>query len=219
MDDLENQVKVSSSKANRWASVSVVPQAAESADTSLACKAKWSKIYKLFNASREAEQDEVFAAVNAYFLRNGASPRGKYSKPIRTAGGAEVLSGEVVKITGKLEGEIRGFLRGRLEDSYLFLKNNEGVLQDEALQAIAQNAGVPHSQCWLLADWLGRDCPYFISDEAEVYNKLRTAKIANAYDKNAVAQASPSVVREYAPEAKVAQSRGSNAKDYNQDLF
>jgi len=219
MDDLENQVKLSSSKAARWASVSVVQQAAENADTTVQSRAKWSKIYKLFGASREAEQDEVFAAVNVYFLRNGASPRGKYLKPIRTAGGAEVIAGEVVKITGKLEGEIRGFLRGRLEDSYTFLKHNEAVREDEALVATAQNAGVPHTHCWLLADWLGRDCPYFIGDEAEVYNKLRVVKIANAHDKNAVAQHAPSTVREYAPEAKVVQSRSSDARNYNQDLF
>jgi len=219
MDELENQIKAASSKAARWANVGVVAQASENADTTVQSRAKWSKVYKLFGASGESQQDEVFAAVNAYFLRNGASPRGKYSKPIRTAGGVEVISGEVVKVTGKLEGEIRQFLRGRLEDSYMFLKHNEEIRNDEALQSTAQNAGVPHHQCWLLADWLGRDCPYFVGDESEVYNKLRTAKIQNAYDKQTAAQPAESTVRNYAPEAKVVQARGVEHKSYNQDLF
>lgn len=218
MDDLEAQVKAASSKAARWAAVNVVEQAAENADTTVQSRQKWSKIYKLFGASGESQQDEVFAAVNAYFLRNGASPRGKYSKPIRTAGGVEVSSGDVVKITGKLQGEIRGFLRGRLEDSYLFLKNNEAIRNDEALQAAAQNAGVSHYQCWLLADWLGRDCPFFVGDESEVYNRLRTAKIQNAYDKTAVDQGGEDTVRAYAPEAKVVRERGES-RSYNNDLF
>jgi hypothetical protein len=220
MDDLERQVEHAASKQQRWSNVGAVAQARENADTAVESKAKWSKIYRLFGASSENQQDEVFAAVNLYFLVNGASPKGKYMKPVRTAGGVEVPSGEVVKITGRLPGELRQFLRGRLEDSYVMLKHNPVVKEDEDLATVAENAGVPRALSWLLADWLGRDCKYFVGIEGDIYNKLRSSKIRNAYDKQAVAQDDVDLVREYAPEAKMVASHGGAAtQQYNNDLF
>jgi len=216
MDELERNVAASQTKASRWASVSVVPQAAESADTPAQSRAKWSSIYTLFGARGETEQDEVFAAVNAYFLRNGASPAGKYSKPIRTAGGVEVEAGAVVKITGRQEGEIRQFLRGRLEDSYLFLKHNPAIRADEHLAGAAENAGMPRDYCWLLADWLGRDCPHFVGMEGEIYSKLRASKIAVAGKKREMAQPAVDRVMASAPESRVVQQPSAS---YNEDLF
>lgn len=215
MEDLERSVAVHATKAQRWASVSVVRQAGENADTPEQSKMKWRKIYTLFGARGESEQDEAFAAVNAYFLRNGASPRGKYQKPIKTAGGQSVEAGEIVKITGRLEGEIRQFLRGRLEDSYLFLKHNAAIKDDEELATIAENAGVPRDACWLLADWLGRDCPYFVGSEADTYNRLRTSKIANARAKQVVTVAPEDHVRDNAPETKM----NLAPRAYNEDLY
>jgi len=221
MDELERNVAAATTRASRWASVAVVPQASEAADTVAESRQKWQKIYSLFGARGESEQDEVFAAVNYYFLRNGGSPEGKYAKPIRTAGGVEVQAGDVVKITGRLPGEIRQFLRGRLEDSYLFLKNNGAIADDAALATAAENAGVPKRQCWLMADWLGRDCCYFVGDEAEVYNRLRTSKIAAAQAKRAAARAEVDRVLANAPETKFsAQARqGSHDMQPNNDLF
>jgi len=221
MDELERNVAAATTRASRWASVAVVQQSSEAADTLAESRAKWQKIYLLFSARGESEQDEVFAAVNYYFLRNGASPSGKYAKSIRTAGGVEVSAGEVVKVTGRLAGEIRQFLRGRLEDSYLFLKNNSAIADDASLATAAENAGVPKRQCWLLADWLGRDCAFFVGDEAEVYNRLRTSKIAAAQAKRAAAQIDVDPVLANAPETKFsAQSRHrSNEMQANNDLF
>jgi len=216
MEDLERNIAQSQTKASRWAKVGVVPQAAENSDTTAQSQHKWGQIYQLFHARGESEQDEVFAAVNGYFLRNGASPAGKYSKPIRTAGGAEVEAGAVVKITGRLEGEIRQFLRGRLEDSYVLLKNNPAFRDDPFLAGAAENLGVPREHCWLLADWLGRDCPYFVGQEAEIYNALRTSKIAVANKKREVSQPVPDRVMAKAPEAKMSVRP---TPTYNEDLF
>lgn len=215
MEDLERNVRSAASRADRWANVQVVQQAAENADTPVESRAKWTKIYALFGANSESEQDEVFAAVNYYFLRNGASPSGKYAKPIRTAGGVETQAGNVVQITGRLEGEVRQFLRGRLLDSYTFLKKNPAIKDDPELVAIAENAGVPRGMCWLLADWLGKDCPYFVGQEAEVYKTLRTSKIAAANIRREMAPTAVDRVRESAPETKMVAS----APRYNEDLF
>jgi len=218
MDELEQAIAQQQTKTARWASVSVVNQAPENMDTPAESRAKWSKVYALFGARGETQQDEAFAAVNMYFLKNGASPAGKYRKPIQTAGGVSVESGEVVKITGKLEGEIRQFLRGRLEDSYLLLKHNPAVRDDEDLAVMAENAGVPRDQAWLLADWLGRDCKHFVGSEATTYNYLRTSKIAAAHAKRATAGTPVDRVRENAPEAKI--SRSAPPRDeYNEGLF
>jgi len=180
MEDIERNVTVAQAARDRWSAVEVVPQYSESSDEPAVAGAKWARIYRLFQANGEAEQDAVFAAVNMYFLRNGCSPEGSYSKPIRTAGGVEVDSGDVVKITGKLEGEIRRFMRGRLEDSYNFLKYNPGVLNDDDLRARAESLGVPSRYRFLLADWLGSDCRYFVGEEADIYAGLRNSLIARA---------------------------------------
>lgn len=219
MDELERNVAASATKQQRWAAVSVVPQASEAADTLPQSRAKWAKIYQLFGARGEAEQDEVFAAVNYYFLQNGASPYGKYAKPIRTAGGVEVVAGEVTKITGRREGDIRQFLRGRLEDSYMFLKHNPTVKEDPALSTTAENAGVNKSQCWLLADWLGADCPFFIGDEAEVYGRLRVAKITAANAKRAAELPAADPVLAAAPETRFPKQAPRPTPTYNNDLF
>lgn len=218
MDDLEHIVAASSREQNRWAAVGVVSQPRENADTEDEARVKWSRIYHLFEARTEAQQDEVFAAVNLYFLTNGCSPSGRYRKPIRAAGGVEVSSGEVVKICGRLEGEIRQFLRGRLRDSYLFLKFNQAIKDDEDLCTVAENAGVSRSMCWMLADWLGKDCKYFVGDEASVYNALRTSKIAAAREKESVATGPVDHVRANAPEAKMS-DRVSRTPMTNSDLF
>lgn len=215
MDELERAVGGGRTRAQRWAEVAVVPQEAENADTPKQSRAKWSKVYALFDAKSEAQQDEVFAAVNAYFLRNGASPFGRYEKNIHVAGGAEVEAGAVVQITGRQPGSVRQFLRGRLEDSYLLVKNNPAITDDPALAAVAENAGVGREHSYLLADWLGRDCPYFVGSEAEIYNTLRTSRIATAYEKRGVAQEPVDQVKANAPESKVRVQR----VPYNNDLF
>lgn len=217
MEELERAVGASATKAQRWASVPVVAQAGENTDTTVQSRHKWAKIYALFGAQGEAQMDEVFGAVNYYFLRNGASPRGKYTKPVRTAGGLEKESGEVVKITGRLEGEIRQFLRGRLEDSYLFLKHNAQIKEDPYLVTMAENAGVSREYVWLMADWLGRDCPYFVGQEADVYNILRTSKIAAASAKRAEATPEVDRVKMNTPETKM--SHRGHQPSYNDDLF
>lgn len=216
MEELERAVGGAQSRTDRWSRVATVPQAAENADTLEQSRHKWTKVYALLGAQGEAQQDEVFAAVNLYFLRNGASPAGKYEKPIRTAGGTECQSGEVVKVTGRQPGEIRQFLRGRLQDSYVFLKHNPAVKDDEALAAMAENAGVGRDYSWLLADWLGRDCPYFVGAESDIYNKLRTSRIATAQEKRELAQAPVDQVRANAPETKV---RAAQQQPFNSDLF
>lgn len=218
MEDLEHIVAASARSQNRWASIGVVSQPRENADTENEARAKWTRIYALFEARTEAQQDEVFAAVNLYFLTNGCSPVGKYRKPIKTAGGAEALSGQVVKITGRLDGEIRQFMRGRLLDSYTFLKYNQAIKDDEDLCTVAENAGVARSMCWLLADWLGRDCKYFVGDEATVYNRLRTSKIAAAREKEMTAAGVVDHVRANAPESKMS-DRVSSQPVSNGDLF
>jgi len=207
MDELEHAVGGRSS-IERWSSVSAVAQASEAADTLPEAMAKWEKIYRKFGARSEGEKDEAFAAVNLYFLRNGCSPFGKYNKPIRTAGGVEVLSGEVVKISGRLEGEIRQFLRGRIKDSYEFLKFNPASTDDDSLAAIAESVGVPRSSCWLLADWLGPSCPFFVGNEDEVYRSLRSGKIALAAGRRSQAGSARDRVMEHAPEVKAAQVHG-----------
>jgi len=213
MDELERQIAQTATKAARWGSVGAISQPSENADTDDQSRLKWAKVYRLFGASGETAQDEAFAAVNLYLLRNGCSPLGKYRKPITTAGGQSIGSGELVKITGKLEGEIRQFMRGRLEDSYMFLKHNAAVREDEQLATLAENAGVSRECSWLLADWLGRDCVYFVGDEAEVYNKLRTSKIAAARAKRLVAIEPEDRVMENAPEAKM------NGVDHSQRSY
>jgi len=216
IDDLEASVSRAKGKQARWAGVAAVPQFAENADTSVQATAKWSKVYALFGATGETQQDEVFAAVNLYLLKNGASPRGKYTKPIRTAGGIECESGKVVQVTGKLEGEIRQFMRGRLEDSYLFLKYNSAVRSDEALAAVAENQGVPREFSYLLADWLGKDCPYFVGPETDMYAALRSSKIAMSHAKSRTASPPRDRVTEKAPETKML---AEGRRSYNDDLF
>lgn len=215
MDELEQAVGGARSRTERWAAVALVPQAAENADTPGQSRLKWGKVYALLNAATEAQQDEVFAAVNAYFLRNGASPVGRYEKHIHVAWGAECEAGAVVQIIGRRPGALRQFLRGRLEDSYLLLKNNPAIKEDEALATIAENAGVGREYSYLLADWFGRDCQFFVGPEAEIYNKLRTSRIANAYEKREAAQEPVDQVKANAPESKLRTPHVS----YNNDLF
>lgn len=210
-------MRAASTKVSRWAAVSVLPQARENADTEVEARYKWSKIYQLFSASGETEQDEVFAAVTAYFWKNGCSPEGKYRKPVQTAGGKEAMSGEIVKVTGKVPGEIRQFMRGRLHDSYLFLKHNRALQDDEEMATRAENAGVSRSMSWLLADWFGRDCPYFVGDEASVYNALRTSTIAVANRKRHVAGDEVDHVIQNAPESKI--SAGTPSFEASNSLF
>lgn len=217
---LGSRVGARQSMVNRWATVGVVPQHSENADTVAEATVKWQAIYRLFDASSEAEQDEVFAAVCMYFLKNGCSPAGKYRKPIETAGGRQAGSGDVVAITGKLKGEIRQFMRARLEESYMFLKHNTAVVNDPGLRVAAENAGVPQADAWLLADWLGRDCPYFVGDEAEVYNKLRVSKIAVARAKQITDLGDADKVMAAAPESKMRTPPTTSYESYaNNDLF
>jgi len=208
MDELERSVQAAAGQQSRWASVGVVKPGRENADSAVESRTKWSKIYRLFGASGESQQDEVFGAVNYYFLLNGCSPHGKYSKQIQTATGAAIEAGEVVKITGRLEGEIRQFLRGRLADSYSFLKYNPAIKEDEELATMSENVGVSRSSCWMLADWLGKDCPHFVGDEATVYNHLRTSKIAAARAKAVSALPEVDRVGLVTPETKMSITNG-----------
>jgi len=152
-------------------------------------------------------------------LRNGTSVRGKYAKPVRTAGGVEVSAGEIVKITGKVEGEIRQFMRGRLADSYMFLKHNAAVSQDGELVAKAQNAGLLREQVWLLADWLGDNCPYFVGDEADVYRRYRASTIALSNERRRQDPGVQDRVIESAPESREVRDRPQASGNYNTALY
>jgi len=166
-------------EAERWSAVPAVPQQREDRLPMEEAGAKWGRIYELFGANSENSMDEAFAAVNLYFLVNGGSPSGKYARSVRTAGGVVVPIDSVVKVTGKLEGEIRQFLRADMRKTYNCLKYSPAVSGDRALQDKAERLGVPRHQCWILADWL-RDCEYLTGEEAAIHSKLSTKLIAEA---------------------------------------
>lgn len=153
---------------DRWGKVSTSVQEREDRLSLSATTAKWSKIYRLFGATTEDSRDEVFVAVNGYFAVNGCSPDGRYARDIRTGGGVAVSSSDVVRITGKLEGDVRQFLRGKLKESFESLKNSTVLTEDEATLAKAESLGIPRHMVYLVADWL-KGCEYFSVDEAEVY--------------------------------------------------
>lgn len=167
------------SLAERWSGVAAVPQQREDRLPYEEALAKWSRIYELFGASSESSMDEAFAAVNLYFLVNGASPSGRYARTVRTAGGTSVAVDSIVKITGKLEGEIRQFLRSDMNKTYYCLKLSPAIKADRALQDKAERLGVPRTSAWLLADWL-RDCEYLTGEEAAIHGALSVKLINDA---------------------------------------
>lgn len=164
---------------NRLANVRTVPQHKESIEPRGSADVKWTAIYRLFGASTEAMQDEVFAAVNLYFLGNGTSVFGKYKRSIRTAGGVEVVAADIVKIIGQQSGLIRQFMRAKMLESYTFLKHNRAVQEDEVVLQQASEYNLERSQAWLLADWL-EGCPHFVGDEDKLYSAIRARRIGRA---------------------------------------
>jgi len=165
--------------AARWAGVPATPQQREDRLPPEDAGAMWNRIYEEFGANGEGARDEVFAAVTMYFLVNGASPSGKYARHIRTAGGIMVPADTVIKIIGKLEGQIRQFLRSDMQKTYHCLKYSPAVAMDKALRDKAERLGVPRDSAWLLADWL-RDCEYLTGEEAQIHGKLSEKLIAEA---------------------------------------
>jgi len=183
------------SQEERWAAVSAVPQQREDRLPMEEARAKWSRIYEMFGARSEDSMDEAFAAINLYFLVNGCSPAGKYARKVRTAGGIEIPVDSVVKITGRLEGEIRQFMRADMEKTYNCLKFTPAVRQDQALQDKAERLGVPREKAWLLADWL-RDCEYLTGEEAALHTSLSKMLITDANERRTKPVASHRVDRE-----------------------
>lgn len=167
------------SPQQKWGSVSGVPQQREDRLPTEEADAKWNQIYQLFGAGSEGSRDEAYLAVTLYFLTNGCSPSGKYARLARTGGGISIPVDAVVKITGRLEGEIRQFLRSHMRKSYECLKYNAAVPRDISLADKAERLGVSRDKAWLLADWL-RDCEFLTGDEARVHYDLSRKLISEA---------------------------------------
>jgi len=165
----------------RWSAVQVPVQERESALPEAVAVEKWQRIYALFGAggTSEAQQDAMYLAVLVYFVKNGCSPSGDYKRPIRTSDGREAMSGDVVRVTGKLEGEIRQFLRAHEKKSVEALKYSASPAQDPYLAALAEKYGITEGRVYLLADWL-KDSPYLMGDEVRVYEDARRARIRDA---------------------------------------
>jgi len=169
----------SMSSADRWARTPAVPQQREDTLPEEAAVAKWQQIYNLFGATGESARDEVFVAVNGYMAINGASPDGRYSREIKTAGGVSVSASEVIKITGRLKGDVRQFLRGMSKKSYECLKHSAVLREDTHALARAESAGIPRHMVHLLADWL-RGCEWLTAEEEDIYKVVSSRNIASA---------------------------------------
>jgi len=117
--------------------------------------------------------------VNLYFWVNGCSPEGRYARNVRTGGGIEVPAASIVKITGVLEGEIRQFLRARMQSSYEALRFSRATRADAAMCDKAEGLGVPRDKAFLLADWL-RNCEFMTPEEAGIHAALAERQIAKA---------------------------------------
>jgi len=172
------------SPSERWGALRGRVQEREDRLPSTQAVSGWSRIYALFGATGESAQDDVFCAVNAYFAKNGCSPYGKYARNIVTTDGVSVCASDVVKITGRLEGEIRQFLRGRLKDSYDSLRISGYLTEDEDAKAMAEEKGIPRHLVHLLADWL-KGCEYLTADESDIYVKVSKVNIASARERRA----------------------------------
>lgn len=168
--------------ADHWASVPGVPQAREDRLPLERALRLWNQVYELFGANSEGSRDEAFLAVNMYFWSNGCSPSGKYGRDIRTGGGIVVPAASVVKIVGKLEGEIRQFLRGCMRKSYEAMKYSPAVQADAVMADKAETLGVPRSKAFLLADWL-RGCEYMTPEESAIQAAVADVLIRRANDR------------------------------------
>jgi len=179
MSESNVNISVPLSEAERWSGVPALPQQREDRLPPEDAAVMWNRIYEEFGANSETARDEAFAAVTLYFLVNGASPSGKYARLVRTAGGSVVPVDSIVKIIGRLEGQIRQFLRSDMKKSYACLKHTSAVKSDRALCDKAERLGVPRGAAWLLADWL-RDCEYLTGEEAVIHGKLSEKLISDA---------------------------------------
>jgi len=164
---------------SRWKSAHGSGIASERADDAETATRRWKVVYGMFSAKKDAEQDKVFAAVNAYFAKNGSSPEGGYTKDITAAGGS-VAASEVVKLVGTADGALRKFLRGKLKDSTHTLKYSGDCAADKEMVAEALSYGLPPEEAWLLADWLVPKNAYLTMEEAQVAERIRNHKIVNA---------------------------------------
>lgn len=173
--------------ADRWARVAVAAPEREDRLPLEPTVAKWQKIYEAFGATGENARDEVFVAVNAYFAVNGCSPEGKYSREVVTGGGTRRSVDVVVKITGRLEGDIRQFLRGKMKDSYECLKNSAVLKSDEGVLARAEAQGIPRHLVHLVADWF-KGCEFLTAEEQDVYDRVSARNIAEARGRRAQAK-------------------------------
>jgi len=170
----------------RWSSVVVPEQPTETAMDKAVADGKWSQIYALAGASGESERDGVYAAVLAYFTKNGTSPEGNYKHPVSMPNGKKLPAGEIVKITGKLDGEIRQFVRADLRKAYECVKNLPALKTDPYLLAEAERWGISGGRVYLLADFLSK-CPFFVGDEDRVYESVRSSRISDAAERRAAA--------------------------------
>lgn len=179
------------SDEERWAAVSVPKQLTETMADPDVARGKWNAIYAACGVSSEGERDGVFGAVMHYFVKNGSSPEGRYAHVVNMPNGRKLPAGVVTKITGKLEGEIRQFLRADLKKTYTCVKHLKSLKEDEYLLAEAERWGIAGGRTWLLADFLNR-CPYFVGDEDRVYEDVRAKKIAAAGERRRGAVVTPS---------------------------
>jgi len=164
---------------DRWGSVNTSPIPSERADSPDLCNKRWDKIHAKFGAKADKTKDEVFAAVQGYFAKNGCSPEGGYNGEIIAAGVAHSAN-VIVSFTGKADGAVRKFLRGRLQESVDCLKYSSVCTGDAEMVAEALMYGLAPEQAWLLADWIAPKNPYLTSDEMDVAMRVRSAKIAKA---------------------------------------
>lgn len=176
-------------KKSRWADVRVPPaqdERSEAPDTSARHWAEWES---KFGASSEAAKNEVFVATQLYLTKNGASPYGKYARSI-TANGVAVVASELITITGRGEGAIRQFMRGRLQDTVECGRTNMCFRNDDSLRGAAADYGLAPEQAWLLGDWLVPSNPWLTAEEYDIATSMRATNIkrANANQRGDVAK-------------------------------
>jgi hypothetical protein len=172
-------VKGREAERARWEKVDSTEAASERADAPDVCKARWQKVYAMFNATSDKAKDAAFLAVNLYFAKNGCSPAGGYTQDI-VAAGTEVPASSVVAVTGRGDGAVRKWLRGALLDSVNALKYSKACEKDPVMVAEAGEYGLSPEQAWLMADWLAPKNPYLSAEEGDVAARVRVHKISRA---------------------------------------
>jgi len=170
----------------RWSRIETPAPQSEQRKSPEYAAAKWLQIYSAFGAQGEDAQDKAFAAVVAYFWKNGCSPEGDYSADVKSATGVAVPSGQIVKITGRLEGDIRKLLRATMKKTYDSLRYSPLVGTDEHMRDRAEEKGIPRDKCYLLLDALS-GCEFFDATDKDLYDKASIRSIAESNARKAIA--------------------------------